>query len=134
MKRICLIIILFLLTFQFSYGQWTQGTSIITTTNNVGIGFGPSTASHLLTVGSTNVASTAWYGTTDQTNNFQRLVLMQPNSTDNDNGAWEFRTQSTVGRGIEFYTGSSNFRILGYTGAGNADNSGFDILTNFLNK
>ncbi len=131
MRRPCLTFIALLSVIQFSYGQWTTGGT--TTLSNVGIG--TSSPTHLLTIGSNGTASTAWYNTTDQTGVFQRLVVMQPSGSDNDNGAWEFKTQQAgpsggVFKGIELETHTGDFRILGYPGSGNADNSGFDVIVN----
>ncbi len=129
MKKILLTFSAFLLAFQFTYAQWT-GT---TTLNNVGIG--TLSPTHLLTFGYTGLPGTAWYNTTDQVTNYERLLLIQPNSSGNDNGLWEFRSQAAgtgTFRGIELETNAADFRMLGAGGATNTDNSGFDLFTNVL--
>jgi uncharacterized coiled-coil protein SlyX len=130
MKKISLIFAVILLAFQFTYAQWTTTGTSITTTNSVGIG-SSLTPTHSLTISYNGTPGTAWYNTTDQTTNYERLVLFQPAIS--DNGLWEFKPQSGgTGsfRGMELETSGADFRMLGSTSFNNTDNSNFDLFAN----
>jgi hypothetical protein len=135
MKKILLSIISIFVGVSGSFAQWTTSTinaNNIYNTNSGLIGIGTSAPTHLLTIPSiASGASTAWYNTTDQTTNYERLAFFQRNYS--DDGLFEFKTQAGgtgVLNGIEFATPFSDLRLAGYAGVGNTDNSGIDLSAN----
>lgn len=91
------------------------------------LGIGTAAPTHPLTIGSTSAASTAWYDTTDQVTNYDRLVIVQPSIS--GNGLWSFITQAGgtgTTHGIEFDAPAAQLRL---GGSGNSDNAGFDFIS-----
>jgi len=131
MKKTCLSFILIVFAINLSFAQWTISGNNIYNSNTGDVGIGTTNPTHLLTFGSTNAPSMAWYNTTDQTSNYQRMVLMQPAIS--DNGLWEFKTQGGIypGLGIELVAPLAGIRVAGSPGSGNTDNAGFDIFSLF---
>jgi len=81
-------------------------------------------------IGSSGTVGFSLYNTSDQTTNYERMVLQTP--TNNANGMFGFLTQkggSGTGRSFEFQTANSGADMRLYGGSGNTDNSGFDLLS-----